>query len=139
MVLFLSFLLAGASGTHTNACAGAQLAWPVLVWNYAEKRTGKTDVFQRIKLGLAMPVARPHKHLCVCPRWLRQQKRQKRTMQKIFSEYRFPLHEGASGACEFFDADSGASRGDPEALEGAKTVLATAQTGTGKTLAFLIP
>jgi len=50
---------------------------------------------------------------------------------------RFSLYEGGWRR-RGFHADAGTGCGIPQALE-AKTWLATAQTGTGKTLAFLIP
>jgi len=51
----------------------------------------------------------------------------------------FSLYEGEIGGGAVFHADAGTGlRAIPQALEG-KDVLATAQTGTGKTLAFLIP
>jgi len=59
-------------------------------------------------------------------------------LSAIFRNADFALCEGEIGSGAIYHADAGTGCGDPQALEG-KDVLATAQTGTGKTLAFLIP
>jgi len=58
--------------------------------------------------------------------------------RSIFKHGDFRLHQGAAGSSRFSIPTPVQSAAIPKALEG-KDVLATAQTGTGKTLAFLIP
>src|SRR6266478_6435578 len=86
-----------------------------------------------------MPVARPHKHLCVCPATApASRKDKKRTMQN-FSELQISNYTTERLALANFSTPTPVQAAAiPQALEG-KDVLATAQTGTGKTLAFLIP
>jgi len=56
----------------------------------------------------------------------------------IFGNADFSLHKGKIATAKFTTPTPVQAATIPQALEG-KDVLATAQTGTGKTLAFLIP
>ena len=56
----------------------------------------------------------------------------------IFTDGDLRLHQGAAAFAKFSVPTPVQAAAIPQALEG-KDVLATAQTGTGKTLAFLIP
>jgi len=86
-----------------------------------------------------MPVARPHKDLCVCLRRLPPAEKTKREPCRIFRNYRFPITRRSGWPLANFSTPTPVQAAAiPQALEG-KDVLATAQTGTGKTLAFLIP
>ena len=67
-----------------------------------------------------------------------RQRKEEKINAKFFRTHDFTIYKGAAILSAVYHPDSGASRDDPEALAG-KDVLATAQTGTGKTLAFLIP
>src|SRR6266550_117369 len=85
-----------------------------------------------------MPVACPHKHLCVPATAHASRKDKKRTMQN-FSELQISNYTKERLALANFSIPTPVQAAAiPQALEG-KDVLATAQTGTGKTLAFLIP
>ena len=85
-----------------------------------------------------MPVARPHENSCACRDGSRQQKRQSRNMQN-FSELQISNYiKERLAFAKFVTPTPVQAAAIPQALEG-KDILATAQTGTGKTLAFLIP
>src|SRR5271169_4792475 len=85
-----------------------------------------------------MPVACPHRNSCVRRGGSRQQKRQSRNMQN-FSELQISSYTKERLAFAKFATPTPVQvAAIPQALEG-KDVLATAQTGTGKTLAFLVP
>src|ERR1700681_3368889 len=85
-----------------------------------------------------MPVARLRGNPCVCRDGSRQQKRQDRNMQN-FSELQISNYtKERLSLANFATPTPVQAAAIPQALEG-KDVLATAQTGTGKTLAFLIP
>src|SRR6202158_5488322 len=78
------------------------------------------------------------KYPCVCRDGSRQQKRQSRNMQN-FSELQISNYTKERLAFAKFETPTPVQAAAiPQALEG-KDILATAQTGTGKTLAFLIP
>lgn len=78
------------------------------------------------------------KDLCVRSNGPRQQKRQDRNMQN-FSELQISNYtKERLAAARFVTPTPVQDAAIPQALDG-KDVLATAQTGTGKTLAFLIP
>src|SRR5882672_11460447 len=85
-----------------------------------------------------MPVACPRGNPCVCRDGSRHQKRQSRNMQN-FSELKISNYtKERLSLANFAIPTPVQAAAIPQALEG-KDVLATAQTGTGKTLAFLIP
>src|SRR6266849_5927076 len=85
-----------------------------------------------------MPVAFPHGNPCVCRDGSRQQKRQDRNMQN-FSELQISNYtKERLSLANFATPTPVQAAAIPQALEG-KDVLAMAQTGTGKTLAFVIP
>jgi ATP-dependent RNA helicase RhlE len=85
-----------------------------------------------------MPVALPHENKCACRDGSRQQKRQSRNMQN-FSELQISNYiKERLAFAKFVTPTPVQAVAIPQALEG-KDILATAQTGTGKTLAFLIP
>src|SRR6202163_3941626 len=85
-----------------------------------------------------MPVARLRGNPCVCRDGSRQQKRQSRNMQN-FSELQISNYiKERLAFAKFVTPTPVQAAAIPQALEG-KDILATAQTGTGKTLAFLIP
>jgi ATP-dependent RNA helicase RhlE len=85
-----------------------------------------------------MPVACPYGNPCVCRDGSRQQKRQSRNMQN-FSELQISNYTKERLSLANFAVPTPVQAAAiPQALEG-KDILATAQTGTGKTLAFLIP
>jgi ATP-dependent RNA helicase RhlE len=67
-----------------------------------------------------------------------RQRKEETINAKFYRTHDFTIYKGPAGRSEVYDPHSGAAAAIPEALEG-KDVLATAQTGTGKTLAFLIP
>ena len=85
-----------------------------------------------------MPVACLHGNPFVCRDGHCQQKRQDRNMQN-FSELQISNYtKERLSLANFATPTPVQAAAIPQALEG-KDVLATAQTGTGKTLAFLIP
>src|ERR1700681_3082789 len=85
-----------------------------------------------------MPVARLRGNPCVCRDGSRHQKRQDRNMQN-FSELQISNYtKERLSLANFATPTPVQAAAIPQALEG-KDILATAQTGTGKTLAFLIP
>src|ERR1700686_5294979 len=85
-----------------------------------------------------MPVACPCGNPHVCRDGFRHQKRQSRNMQN-FSELQISNYtKERLSLANFATPTPVQAAAIPQALEG-KDVLATAQTGTGKTLAFLIP
>src|ERR1700689_3267420 len=86
-----------------------------------------------------MPVACSHKYKCMCIATAPASRNEKRRTMQNFSELQISNYtkERLSHA-NFSTPTPVQAAAIPQALEG-KDVLATAQTGTGKTLAFLIP
>src|SRR6202795_3385787 len=83
-------------------------------------------------------ITRQKKYPCVCRDGSRHQKRQDRNMQN-FSELQISNYtKERLSLANFATPTPVQAAAIPQALEG-KDILATAQTGTGKTLAFLIP
>ena len=93
----------------------------------------------RTGCGLSFQVGACRNKIRVCAAPAPASRKDKIEPCKIFQNYRFPITPRNDWQLAHFSTPTPVQAAAiPQALEG-KDVLATAQTGTGKTLAFLIP